>query len=332
MGRRNDQGERARTLAELFRAFITHAKTYYRRADGTPTREASNFHAPLRWFMEVAGEQLAPRDITTKDIKQFRRELIDAGMCRTTINAYVAKVRRVFKWGVEAERLSVEDGAAALGVFAAVGPLKRGRSEAAEKPRVDGVDAIHVRALMPFLSRDARDVVEVLLRTCARVGEVVSLRRADLDKDEAGQWWAMPTHHKTAHHGHRRYIPLDDECVRIVNQRVRLDEPGLFEESSREYVFASRRKRGTHMTPNAIVTSLERARLRAKKAGVIVPRWHVHQIRHGVATVARRAGASLDDLQGLLGHANQRMTEVYARPDFPRGARRAQLLALKGVA
>jgi integrase len=332
MGRRNDQGERARTLAELSRAFLSHANTYYRRADGTPTREASNFVAPLEWFNRVAGEQLAPRDITTRDIKQFRRELINAGHCRTTINAYVAKVRRAIKWAVEAERISVEDGVAALGVFAAVGPLRRGRSEAAEKPRVDAIDVAHVRALMPYMSRDSRDVVEVLLRTGARVGEIVSLRRGDLDRDDDGQWWAMPTHHKTAHHGHRRYIPLDADCVRIINQRVRLDQPALFEEASREYVFGSRRKRGTHLTPNAIVTSLERARLRAKAKGVSVPRWHVHQIRHSVATVARRAGASLDDLQGLLGHASQRMTEVYARPDFPRGARRAQLLALKGVA
>lgn len=332
MGRRNDQGERARTLADLSRAFTAHAKTYYRRADGTPTREAGNFNSPLEWFMGIAGEQLAPRDITTKDIKQFRRELIDAGMCRTTINAYVAKVRRVFKWGVENERITVEDGAAALGVFAAVGPLKRGRSEAAEKPRVDAIDVAHVRAIMPFLSRDTRDVVEVLLRTGARVGEIVSLRRADFDRDDDGQWWAMPTHHKTAHHGHRRYIPLDATCMRIINERASIEQATLFDDAAHEYVFQSRRKRGTHLTPNAIVTSLQRARIRAKKAGVIVPRWHVHQIRHSVATVARRAGASLDDLQGLLGHANQRMTEVYARPDFPRGARRAQMFALKGVA
>jgi integrase len=68
--------------------------------------------------------------------------------------------------------------------------------------------------------------------------------------------------------------------------------------------------RGTRLSVRRIQSVVRDA---ARKAGIDHKRISPHTFRHTWATLARNAGLPLDTVQALLGHANPRTTEIYAR-------------------
>lgn len=48
-------------VSELLAAYLDHARTYYRDADGNPTRECANIAPLLRMLIELYGDQSASR-------------------------------------------------------------------------------------------------------------------------------------------------------------------------------------------------------------------------------------------------------------------------------
>ena len=111
------------TVNEVVLAFLEHADGYYRHADGTPTGEAENFKDAVRPLIRLYGRTPA-RDFGPLALKSVRGAMIDDGLARSTINARIGKVVRVFAWAVENELVpaSVHHG------LKAVLGLKKGRS------------------------------------------------------------------------------------------------------------------------------------------------------------------------------------------------------------
>jgi hypothetical protein len=59
-------------------------------------------------------------DRRPRHVKQYQASLTSAGLPRTTINGYVARIRRALKWGVDEEIVPAE----VLTAIQAVQPLK----------------------------------------------------------------------------------------------------------------------------------------------------------------------------------------------------------------
>ena len=76
---------------------------YYRRPDGGPTSELDCLRAafiPLRRLYD----DLPAADLSPMKLKAVRETMIVAGLtCRTTINSRIGRIKRAFRWGVEAE-------------------------------------------------------------------------------------------------------------------------------------------------------------------------------------------------------------------------------------
>ena len=174
----------------------------------------------------------------------------------------------------------------------------------------------------------ARDRLIVLLmaRAGLRRGEVVGLRRSDVHllTDSTALGCRVPRAHlhvvrrpdnpngATAKSRRQRTVPLDYLTVQAFDayQFERMAVPAA---ASSDFVVVNlfRPPVGAPMRPDAVGELVTAA---ARRAGITAG-LHPHQLRHAFASNVLDAGAGLDVLQDLLGHASISTTQVYAHPD-----------------
>ena len=185
----------ALSIAELLVAYLHFAKGYY-SCDGQPTSEFTCPKDAIRPLRELYSTTAAC-DFGPLALKAVRQRMIDRGLSRRHINQRINQVRRVFKWGVENERVPPQ----ILHGLQAVAPLKYGRTTAPEsKPVVPAPDA-DVDAVLPLVSRQVAAMIELQRITGMRPGEVVLMRPGDVDRTKE-VWIYRPSRHKTAYRGH----------------------------------------------------------------------------------------------------------------------------------
>ena len=89
------------SVAELIVAYVNHAEVYYTK-DGEPTSELGVIRQAMKWLRRSKSrtpvDEFGPRSFKT-----VRQMMIDAGMSRATVNGYMNRIRRCFRWGVEQE-------------------------------------------------------------------------------------------------------------------------------------------------------------------------------------------------------------------------------------
>ena len=86
------------TVNELILRYWEFVRTHYVR-DGVPSREPENIKDALRHLRPTHGATAAA-SFGPSALKTVRRRMIEAGLCRNTINARVGKIRRMFRWAV----------------------------------------------------------------------------------------------------------------------------------------------------------------------------------------------------------------------------------------
>ncbi len=121
-------------VVELAEKHDVFARAYYRKPSGRPTREAENCACAFAHLVAVAGQDLIEL-VKPADLRFARCHMIDRGLARTTINARVNRIRRVFRWAVEEELVD----AGVLARLQCVRPLRPGRSAARETGGVSEV-------------------------------------------------------------------------------------------------------------------------------------------------------------------------------------------------
>ena len=92
--------ESTRTLNCICSEFLSWAETYYRRQDGSMTREAVNCEIALRSLREAHGNKDID-DINYDHIHESRESLIKKGLARPTINQRVGIWKRFFAWALD---------------------------------------------------------------------------------------------------------------------------------------------------------------------------------------------------------------------------------------
>lgn len=190
----------ALSINYLVRDFWNHAKTYYRRPDGSPTSELHTFKQVLRVLRRLY-EDKPVTDFGPLTLKALREHLVAKNWSRTYINAQVSRIKSMFRWGVENERVPASVHQALL----AVKGLTQGRCEAKENDRVQPAPEHLIAAIQPYVSPQVWTLVQLQLLTGARPSELLKLRRLDLKVD--GELWVVePEQHKTAHHGFAKKI------------------------------------------------------------------------------------------------------------------------------
>jgi integrase len=142
-------------------------------------------------------------------------------------------------------------------------------------------------------------VLRLLLFTGCRRGDILSLKWEQVRMDEGRLF--LPT----TKNGRSRTVHLNARAKEVLLElRERKDQDSRT--ASSEYVFPSRQG-----TRKGHIFDLRKPFERAcERAGI--DNFRIHDIRHPFASIAVMSGASLYDVQKLLGHQDIAMTQRYA--------------------
>lgn len=180
------------TVEQLCAEYLLFAARYYVDTDGTPTGEV--VHA--RYAFEELLRLLAatPTDqVTIADLLTVRQALVELrptrergrrapnGLSRRTINDRMARIKRLFRWGVERRLVP----GATWHELSALRGLPKGRSGVHDNAPVEAVPRSMVDAILPFLTPTIAAAVDVQWWTGMRPAEVLAMTRRQLDTNGA---------------------------------------------------------------------------------------------------------------------------------------------------
>jgi integrase len=200
------------SIDELMVAFWDRHVVIYYVKDGRPTSEQDNVRQALRFLRRLHGQTPA-MDFGPRALKLVREAMIQAGRCRTLINKDVCRIQQMFGWAVENELLPVQVHQA----LKRVEGLRKGRSDARERPPISKVSVAVVKATVPHLAAPLVAMVKLQLLTGARPGEIASLRPRDVDRSNPASWVYRPGSHKTEHHGRDRVVVLGPRAQSVLS-------------------------------------------------------------------------------------------------------------------
>ncbi|HZN66087.1 MAG TPA: hypothetical protein VFB66_12400, partial [Tepidisphaeraceae bacterium] len=195
------ESDRSLNVAALILAYWRHVQVYYPGPDGRPSGHAKRIRQVLGYLRRLYGHTpvadfgplalravrqsiIEPRIVTVevKDPatgKTTRESRQRPGVCRTTANACVHLIRRMFRWGVEHELVP----ASVYHALQAVEGLRQGKTTARESLPVRPVPVEWVEAVLNNgrPSRQVAGMVRLQLATGMRPGEACIIRGCDID-------------------------------------------------------------------------------------------------------------------------------------------------------
>jgi len=230
-------------------------------------------------------------------LKTIRQEWLDSGIKRETVNTYVGMIQQCFDWGREEEIIPADIAIAVC----AVKPLKQGRTTAAEYNTVEPVADEVVEKTLPHLKPQERDMVMVQRRISGRPQDVFNMRSCDIDTTK-DIWAYTPFTHKTKKKGKTRILYIGPKT-----QAILLHYLEQCKDNPEQFLF--RRRDGKQYKNGNYNTAITAT---CKKAGV--PHWSPNQLRHAGGTEIR-SKFGIEYAQAVLGHANAKTTEIYAKID-----------------
>jgi integrase len=219
-----------RTITEVIEPYWIFAQGYYVK-NGQPTREVGCLRMALRVWRQHYGD-IPAVEFDSLKMLALQEIMIGTGWSRKTINDSLARVKRALKWMVSRKLIP----AAVMHECSAVTGLEKGRSRAKETEPKRPVPEEHIEAVRPWVSRQVWALIQLQLLTGARPGEVLRLRKRNIDR-RGRVWTAMLDGHKTEHHGHERRLYFGPEAQALLAPfLVRPDDAFLFspEEAERE--------------------------------------------------------------------------------------------------
>jgi integrase len=204
------------TVDELALLYISYAENYYRK-NGEPTSEVSCVQTALRFVVREFGT-CRVLEFGPIKLKQVRQAMMEHGICRESINKNIDRIRRMFRWGVENEKVPPD----VLAALVAVRGLGKGRSNARETEPVKPVPIDRIEAIQPYVKPPVWAMIRVQLLTGARPGEVLIMRGCDLDMT-GSVWTYVPSSHKTEHHGRGRTIFIGPKAQAVIRPFLKAD-------------------------------------------------------------------------------------------------------------
>lgn len=227
--------------------------------------------------------RLALNDITTQQVQHFLADAMKKGLAPATVNRFRSLLHRMFSLAVQWEIVAKNP---VHGI-----PKFQENNQRQRFLSADEIRALH-RALDEDSNLQAADFIRLLLLTGARTGELLNAEHAHIDM-EAGIW-RIPR----SKSGKSRVVVLNGVAKALFGRQSK--------RAGNPFVFPGAEKYG-----NTRMAHPQHAFDRAKKrAGLVDLR--LHDLRHSFASLAVGSGASLYDVQKLLGHSTPQMTQRYA--------------------
>lgn len=259
------------------RSFVTD--DYLPHAYATK-RSAKDDESRFRNILPEFGD-VALASLSSHAIQRLHDRLRVQG-CAATANRHLALLKRCLNLAI------------IWGKLAGANPVRGIRMHQENNQRHRYLSGDELRSFLDALeaepSRSLADALRFLLMTGARRTEVLQARWDAVDLDK--QQWYLP-HTKN---GKSRFVLLNDVAVELLRQRPRTE--------GNVYVFPGRNKGGPIINP---YKGFQRALVRSGITGL-----RIHDLRHSFASLAINNGATLYEVQHLLGHSDSKTTTRYA--------------------
>lgn len=273
------------TFAEFAeKYYIPHAKQHKATWDDDEQKVARRLNPVLG---QLRLTTITPRDVALLHAKEKERTTA------CTANHLLGTLRRMLnlavKWGM------LEKNPAAEQEKFKEGPLRERYLSKEELPKF-------LVALDEEEDRLSVAAIRLLLFTGCRREEMLSLKWENVRRDEERIF--LP---KTKN-GHSRTVHLNERALAVLDDlKARKDAEPRTRDS--DFVFPSRAG-----TRKGYIYDLRKPFEKACQAAGM-ENFRVHDLRHSFASLAVMAGASLYDVQNLLGHRDIAMTQRYAHLD-----------------
>lgn len=225
-------------------------------------------------------------DVTRDDVLSFLKHLANRNCSATTSNRKLAAIKSFYKF------LLVE------GVVK-VNPAELIESAKIEEtiPRAVSIEEYkHIMSIVDTL--EERALIELLFATGLRREEVVTLKRNNFSFNPG----ILKIHGKG---NKERIIPIIPEIIPNVMLWL--------EQHDSEWVFPSKRNKGTHNTVRWVNKVVKKW---ANKAGY--PDITPHSFRHAFGTHLYENGADVKAIQEMMGHKSIDTTNIYAQSSVKR--------------
>ena len=288
------------TVEHLIVQFLDHADKECNYHNGTRLKLGKVLNTLKELYGYVHVSQFTPTALKT-----IRRQFLDQGLCRNTINGYIGVIKQLFSWGCEEEIVPAE----VAGALRTMRALQSGRTSAVDYEDIQPVDDAVVEQTLTYIkSAQIKDMIRVQRLISGRPQDIHNMRACDIDR--SGEIWKYtPYRHKTKHRGKVRELAIGPKAQQILQKYIDQcsnPENFVFPRSKAKYY---ERRYG-----NAIAAA-------CKKAGV--PPWTPNQLRHSGATEIREK-FGLEYAQASLGHSSMKVTEIYAKASFEKAAKVAK--------
>lgn len=301
------------SIAELVVAFLSHAEQHYIK-NGQPTSEQHCIRSAVRPLRELYA-LLPAKDFGPLALKAVRAKMVESGLARNTVNSNIGRIRRMFRFAVADEMVSVD----VLQRLEAVSPLLAGRTEARDLPPRHAVDQTDIDAVKKNVTSLVRDLIDVQLLTGARSGELLALTTCMIDR--SGEVWKSKlTDHKCQHKGKSRTLYFGPKAQLILAKYLLADpDKQLFKITRTAYCRAiTRACELAYGMPDELrsiskdLSTAERDEFRRQAAKWRAEHcWSPHWLRHTAATRVREQ-LGIENVQSLLGHSDAEMSRHYS--------------------
>jgi hypothetical protein len=131
------------TVDNLLNRYWKHVKNLYLKPDGSPSETAANPKPSLRILKQSDGD-VATDDFGPTARKALQELFVQNRNSRRYVNENIGRIRRAFHWGVSEELIEERTYRRLL----TVDGLRKGKTNAPERPQVEPIDA----ALFPAFS------------------------------------------------------------------------------------------------------------------------------------------------------------------------------------
>ena len=264
---------------------------YYAFIQATKRRSKHDFYLFNKHIRPVLGAKLL-NDISSEDIDHWMLHQMEVGYKSGTVNKHASMLNRTLN-------IAVHWGYLEKNAFkgAAIRKLPVGDyvQRFLTRNEISQLLSACKQSTHPYLYL----FVKLLLLTGARKSELRLAKWKDIDDDKMQLFVAI------SKSGRSRKIMLSNQAVKVLEQvRLRTDALGL-PTTRDDWLFQNPRTRKPY-------TSFHLAFFAARKrAGLNTVR--IHDLRHTYASLLINNGASIYEVQQLLGHYHISMTERYAQ-------------------
>ena len=264
---------------------------YYAFIQATKRRSKHDFYLFNKHIRPVLGAKLL-NDISSEDIDHWMLHQMEVGYKSGTVNKHASMLNRTLN-------IAVHWGYLEKNAFkgAAIRKLPVGDyvQRFLTRNEISQLLSACKQSTHPYLYM----FVKLLLLTGARKSELRLAKWKDIDDDKMQLFVAI------SKSGRSRKIMLSNQAVKVLDKvRLRTDALGL-PTTRDDWLFPNPRTRKPY-------TSFHLAFFAARKhAGLNTVR--VHDLRHTYASLLINNGASIYEVQQLLGHYHISMTERYAQ-------------------